>query len=257
MNNLSKDELRFPELEGIAKKIYKNEKGYMEAEFKYGIKMIYIPKGEFTRGDSVEENRPQDDVYLDGYWIGKYPVTGGQFYAKVNLGMEKNVFFENFSLKCPIMYINWHACVTYCDSLSKELGLKFRLPTEAEWEKAARGTSLRKYPWGNEEPDNTRANYGLYNTNVIPVGQYTIGMSPYGCLDMAGNVKEWCFDWYDGNYYEYSPFKNPKGPLKGTTRVQKGGGWDWNEEELQCSYRRGSHPEAYCDSFGFRLALKL
>ena len=174
----------------------------------------------------------------------------------------------------------------YCQWLSRKTGVRFRLPTEAEWEKAARGSDKRKYPWGNSDPDGSLSNFADLNflkyyqqTNppadeaerqqmlkwiaettddgqvfTAPVGNYPRGASPYGAMDMAGNVWEWVADWYDGNYYQRSPQRNPPGSSSGIYRVVRGGGWDCNPWMLRCTGRSGAPPSPNkgSETIGFR-----
>ncbi len=127
------------------------------------------------------------------------------------------------------------------------------MPTEAEWEKAARGNDQRKYPWGNTEPTSLHCNYN--SSHTTQVGQYSPnGDSPYGCSDMAGNVYEWCSDWYNRDYYTGSPYSNPQGPSAGDSRVSRGGCYGSAENSLRCANRYDESPENGDGWTGFRCA---
>jgi formylglycine-generating enzyme required for sulfatase activity/uncharacterized caspase-like protein len=239
-------EVKAVEAKGI--KVNKDDKGYWEADYGEGIVMVYIPAGDFPMGsnDGDDDEKPMHNVYLDGYWLGKTEVTVRQFRAFVNetkyeTEAEKYKDKENWENpgfnqedNHPVVYVSWNDAVAYCKWLSKTKGITFTLPTEARWEKGARGTDGRKYPWGNHEPYENGKYYANYNPGqfdedgchyTAPVGSYPQGASPYGLLDMAGNVCEWVNDWHDARYYESSPPKNPTGPVNGSYRVLRGGSW--------------------------------
>jgi formylglycine-generating enzyme required for sulfatase activity len=209
---------------------------------KDGAPMVLVPAGEFTMGsnDGSDDEKPAHQVSLDAYYLDKYEVTVGQ-YAKFleARGMNEPPMWTTMdqppNQKRPVVNVDWSDANNYCEWAGK------RLPTEAEWEKAARGTDGRIYPWGNDPPDPLRANYGKEKWNnhtaLAPVGQLKDGKSPYGIYDLAGNVWEWVSDWYDPDYYTTSPPQNPKGPENGKYRVLRGGSWDLAQEHLRSTRR--------------------
>jgi len=182
------------------------------------IEWIDVPEGEFMMGDvhkmGSTDERPAHKVYLDSYKISKYEITGKQFARfvssnpeiEIDVGVRINGFYpvENLKRDHAEQFINW---------LRKYTGENISLPTEAQWEKAARGTDQRIYPWGNNRPDCSILNYnGCENSRVSRVGTYPNDKSFYGVMDMGGNVSEMCKDIYQDNYYKFSPYKNPQGP---------------------------------------------
>jgi sulfatase modifying factor 1 len=152
-----------------------------------------------------------------------------------------------------VVGISWYEAEAYANWLSEKTGHRYRLPTEAEWEKAARGTDALKYPWGEDFDKNLCNSYesGLYRTS--PVGIFSKGKSPYGCFDMAGDVWEWCSDWYDDKYYANSPDENPKGPSDGAFRVIRGGSWNSLAGFCRSAFRFRYGPRARGYRLGFRL----
>jgi formylglycine-generating enzyme required for sulfatase activity len=257
-------------IESKAKSVYKNQKGFWEAEFEYGIVLIYIPSGEFQMGSDNGKNneKPLRSVYLDGYWIGKYEVTFDQFdkFCK-----EQGIIIpddEGWGRdKRPVINISWEDAMTYCQWLSQKIGCNFKLPTESQWEKAARGTDGRTYPWGDSLPSGNKANFAdnittpneqngkVYKKSkyTTPIGSYPEGSSPYGVLDMAGNVYEWGLDWYS---LSSSPKKNSRGPEKGTYRVLRGGSWYGSSQCLRTTFRTSAKPTSRYFHIGFRLCLE-
>jgi formylglycine-generating enzyme required for sulfatase activity len=208
--------------------------------------MVRVPAGEFTMGSdsgrAVEKSVHR--VYLDEFYIDKYEVTNEQYGQCVSAGpCSPNSKYDGFTdPRQPVVGVDWNQATTYCSWAGK------RLPTEAEWEKAARGTDGRTYPWG-EGIDCSRANYGdCKHGKTKPVGSYPSGASPYGAMDMAGNVWEWVADWYDANYYQSSPNRNPTGQY----RVLRGGSWDFNFRNVRTSLRFWVNPTYRYLSFGFR-----
>ena len=206
--------------------------------------MVLVPAGEFIMGSNegnVDE-KPAHQVYLDAYYIDKHEVTIGQYgeFLDVNSFDPPPLWttmaqpsYENR----PVVNVDWKDASNYCKWAGK------RLPTEAEWEKAARGTDGRLYPWGNDPPSPARANFGKdrdkWNNHeaLVPVGQMKEGKSPYGVYDLAGNVWEWVNDWYDPDYYAASPSRNPQGPISGKFKVIRGGSWDLAPERLRSAQR--------------------
>ena len=207
-----------------------------------GMEMVLVPAGEFTMGGTRHKrNNPVHKVYIDAFYIDKYEITNAE-YEKFDPSRKSERSEYSLDDDNPVIYISWRDTMKYCNWRSRKEGLEpcynesigkwdfnkngYRLPTEAEWEKAARGTDERKYPWGNEELDaggRRRANYDDFKSGTLPVGDYESDKSPYGVYDMAGNVQELCYDWYDEHYYKASPYKNPRGPAHGTIWVLRGG----------------------------------
>jgi formylglycine-generating enzyme required for sulfatase activity len=241
------------------KKVRENDIGLWEANYGNRIIMVYIPSGEFTMGSNtgLPNEKPEHKVYLDGYWIGKYEVTMRQYKAFIldqgYAALHYNVSKYSPSDHHPVIRVSWEDANAYCNWLSKKKGLNFKLPTEAQWEKAARGADGRKYPWGNNEPDETLANFMKEVGKTSPVGSYPQGASPYGLLDVAGNVWEWCNDWYGSDYYGKSPDRNPPGPKGGPLRVRRSGCWYDIAGELRCANRFFCRPSLRSDYLGFRL----
>lgn len=237
--------------------------------------MVYVPTGEFLMGTSdadieyykeifplrrinrFDNERPQRTVFVDAFYIDKYEVTNKQykqFLAETGYTPKHYLDYEPFnSPDFPAAVLEWEDAVAYANWAGK------RLPTEAEWEKAARGTDGRIWPWGNEWDgtklsgnDGTGLKDGYKET--APVGQFPQGASPYGAHDMAGNLWEWVSDWYDPNYYRTSPPNvNPKGPETGDGHVLKGGGWAENLDFTRCANRLGGEPGSLLR--GFRCAM--
>jgi formylglycine-generating enzyme required for sulfatase activity len=217
--------------------------------------MVSVPAGKFWMGCNEQvdtqcrdNEKPYHRVYLDAFYIDKFLVTQAEYNECVNSGTcTANQKFNRFTgVRQPVVGVSWDDANTYCEWAGK------RLPTEAEWEKAARGTEGRVYPWGNSI-DATKANYAdLKIGKTSKVGSYPSGASPYGAMDMAGNVWEWVADWHDENYYSNSPSKNPKGPDSGTYRVLRGGGWDSVARLIRSSYRDMSNPTSRGNGGGFR-----
>jgi formylglycine-generating enzyme required for sulfatase activity len=228
---------------------------------------VYVPAGPFTMGNDqgAPDQRPAHTVSLNGFWIDRTEVTNDMYGACVRanicaapqqlrsisrLNYFGSISFTNF----PVLFVTWTQAQTYCKWAGR------RLPTEAEWEKAARGTDGRLYPWGNQPPDPQRLNFGASGLgDTVAVGQHPTGASPYGALDMAGNAWEWVADWYDPGYYAVSPPDNPPGPAKtgcpnGDCKVLRGGGWDSSAQDVTVTTRLFYGPNDTRDAFTIRCA---
>ena len=194
---------------------------------------------------------PVHIVFLDAYEIGMYEVTNEQYYQCAKAGVcslprNSNYDIDEY-LNHPVADVTWIDAKTFCEWNDPD----GRLPTEAEWEKAARGTDGRTYPWG-EELDNTYANYDMNVGEASPVGSYPKGISPYGAYDMAGNVWEWVADWYGGDYYSRAPEANPPGPESGEFRVLRSGSWDAYGNLVRSASRFFFDPSKTYGGIGFR-----
>jgi formylglycine-generating enzyme required for sulfatase activity len=211
-----------------------------------------------------DDEKPPHKVNLSEYFIGKYPVTNREYQAfvkdakyKAPKGWNGDQFPQN-KAEHPVVNVSWHDAVAYCAWLSKKTGKTYRLPTEAEWEKAARGTDGRKYPWGNKpEPNRDLLNYNDNVEDTTEVGSYEDGRSPYDVYDMAGNVLEWVHDWHGETYYQKSPPKNPLGPNSGKYRVLRGGSWYDGNDFARSAFRGYVTPDVIYYNFGFRCARSL
>jgi len=252
--------------------------------------MILIPSGEFEMGEDAEQSlsscqilhdpyhqgecklsefedeEPVHIVYLDEYYIDKYEVTNADYQICVEDGVcdppkrfnsyTRDDYYVNPEFAYyPVIFVSWNDAQIYCEWRGA------RLPTEAEWEKAARGTDGRIYPWG----DSYNGNMGNFcdrdyeyddgYEDTAPVGSFPEGASLYGVMDLAGNVGEWIADWYGTKYYSESPFENPQGPVKGSMRVIKGGSYDCEGTYcVRAAERTGWFPEYKYDRQGFRCA---
>jgi len=233
-----------------------------------GAPMALVPAGKFKMGsDAYDNEKPVHTVDLDVFYIDKHEVTNILYSACVQVGAcqppKNNASYIHDSYygnsefdQYPVIYVDWNMANTYCTWRGQETGGRTHLPTEAEWEKAARGADGRTYPWG-EEIDPTRANYNNNVGDTTAVGSYESDKSPYGVYDMAGNAWEWVADWYDANYYATlgENNANPQGPLQSgiySYKVLRGGAWFIYINDLRTA-RRGWHDLAFISNFiGFR-----
>ena len=248
------------------------------------MEMVLVPAGEFTMGsqpnnaDPYDSEMPAHKVYLDTFWIDRTEVTNGQYALCVEAGAcqaptaygalrpnsrtRPDYYGNSVYTQYPVVYVDWDAAVAYCTWAGR------RLPTEAEWEKAARGTDQRWFPWGNKNVSGKFLNLAdrgtgyYYSYNLVddgyrdtsPVGNYPAGASPYGAYDMAGNVLEWTADWFSDSYYSVSPAENPTGPESGTLKVLRGGSLNSGNWSIRSTTRFYLGPEYAYSYIGFRCA---
>jgi formylglycine-generating enzyme required for sulfatase activity len=257
----------------------------------YG-ELVYVPAGPFTQGDTFGDGdareRPARVVEVDAFYIGRYEVTNAQWRRfRDDPGYDDPAHWPDGRVMpkdqipywtqpqnhgggtpdsdaYPVLGVNWDGATAYCRWVSAKTGKTYRLPTEAEWEKAARGPDKRRYPWGNDI-DRTRANYtgaqafdtarpvGFYDGSVRGELRTQSNASPYGAFDMAGNVMEWTQDWYQRDYYRVAPRRNPKGPETGAYKVLKGGTFFMDPLDLRSYARHAGHPSVQTHRMvGFR-----
>jgi|Deesub1362A_J573_1020465.scaffolds.fasta_scaffold00027_10 formylglycine-generating enzyme required for sulfatase activity len=260
---------------------------------KDGVEMVLIPAGKFIMGSDdrdLKETAPKHKVYIDSFYMDRYEITNGQFAKFLNavrpsegkLGERwrwvvirndletderKNwwpteIIYEDGMYKAlegyesfPVLSVSWYAADKYCRWVGE------RLPTEAEWEKAARGgLKGKRFPWGNELPtDGIVFDRRWYSNDVPPPTERVGSYHPngYGLYDMAGNVWEWCSDWYHPYYYKESPKKNPQGPPTGSKKVLRGGSWYNSAYVLRVAFRNYSSPHSKDDGVGFRCVMDI
>ncbi len=223
--------------------------------------MIHIPAGEFIMGSDLgdDDEKPIHKVTLDAYEIDRFEVTNAQFAAFAEATgyqteAEKTGKSETWRTYAggkddhPVVEVTWNDAEAYCRWAGK------RLPTEAEWEKAARGADGREYPWGNEWEEGKANTFEAGVGDTEPVGSYPEGASPYGVMDMAGNVWEWVADWYEYDYYEKCSDRNPQGPETGFYKILRGGSWYYDNSYARSAARLRFDPVSSDSSWGFRCA---
>ena len=247
-----------------------------------GMVMVYVPEGSFPMGsdEGRDDEKPVHQVSLDAYWIDRTVVTNGQFATFIkateykttaegrggSYGYTDNKKWEYIKgaswryprgpgsdLKGledhPVVHVSWEDAIAYCEWAGA------RLPTEAEWEYAARGPGGNKYPWGEKKPDCELAQFSKCGSQTVPVDSLPKGASWVEALNMAGNVWEWVNDWYASDYYAKSPGHNPQGPGSGSYKVLRGGSWGSSEDVLRSAYRYDSVPVSGRGIIGFRCAV--
>ena len=225
--------------------------------------MVLIPEGAFLMGseDGPDNEKPLHRVWVDSFLIGKFSVTNREYKIFVEeSGFQEPPFWseEMFSHpEKPVAGASWHDAVTYCDWLSRRTGHRFRLPTEAEWERAARGgREGKKYPWGDEPP--WERPYPGYDPDTG--GPQRVGLNEpngFGLYDMSEGVHEWCGDFHDPGYYLRSPERNPQGALAGSRRASRGGSWRHRIKFSRSAARSSLPPTFRYADYGFRVAMSL
>jgi sulfatase modifying factor 1 len=220
--------------------------------------MVTIPAGFFLMGSEKgqENERPVHRVWLDEFDLAECQVTRAEYAQFLGAtGHPQPLHWDdpNFSNpKQPVIAVSWFDAVAYCEWLSGATGRRFRLPTEAEWERAARGGMEQdEYPWGNSPPESLPNYSERWKTGPEPVG--VAERNTYGLCDMGANVHEWCSDWFSADYYGASLDRNPKGPAIGTRRASRGGSWRHYTKVSRCAARSSIPPEFQYADYGFRL----
>ncbi|HEX8990221.1 MAG TPA: SUMF1/EgtB/PvdO family nonheme iron enzyme [Anaerolineales bacterium] len=224
------------------------------------IARVFIPAGEFEMGNAQDTGEmPPHRVQLRDFWMDRTEVTNAQYAPCVLQGVcqpprrpssytRPDYFGNPDYANYPVIYVNWNDADTFCRWAGA------RLPTEAEWERAARGLDERKYPWGDQSPQPALVNFNFSVGDTSPVGSDPSGASPDGVLDMAGNVAEWVADWFEGDYYAQSPLSDPTGPVATGTHVVRGGSWLDNPNAVRADLRLGYPSDSAFLNLGFRCA---
>jgi iron(II)-dependent oxidoreductase len=221
--------------------------------------MVRIPEGWFWMGsDCGQDNeRPVHRVWVDEFLLARCQVTNAEYGEFVReTGISPPPFWQDSNFnhpRQPVVGVSWFEAVQYCEWLKPRSHLECHLPTEAEWERAARGGREGKlYPWGDEPPQSLPDYAQRWRTGPEPVGNYA--PNPFGVYDIAENVHEWCSDWYQANYYRESPERNPRGPENGQRRASRGGSWRHHIKVSRCAARSSIPPEFHYADYGFRIA---
>ncbi len=258
----SSEKIKAPSTPDVGRNLLLSQPLLSEITGKDGAPMVLVPAGDFMMGSDKgdEDESPIHRVYLHAFYIDKFEVTNGRFakFVEVTLAEPPWGFADKdtpiISADRPVRWVSWMDAMSYCLWAGK------RLPTEAEWEKAARGNDGRMYPWGNDPPTLAHAVYGLKEGGaemISAIGNRERGASPYGAHDMAGNLYEWVMDWYGEEYYtNFSTERavNPRGPSEGTGKVQRGGSYINSPYRLRSSFRTKGDPSEQDQNVGFRCA---
>ncbi|MGZ6315658.1 MAG: formylglycine-generating enzyme family protein [Anaerolineales bacterium] len=225
------------------------------------IALIFVPAGKFEMGSQGYKGEgPLHAVGLNAFWIDQTEVTNQQYARcvqqrvcqppeRLNSYSRPSYYGDPQYAEYPVIYVNWGDADNFCRWLGR------RLPTEAEWERAARGSDERIYPWGDQPPQASVLNFDYTVGDTSPVGEYPSGASPYHVLDMAGNVEEWVSDWYDPAYYAESPYSDPGGSVARKEHVVRGSAWTTGPSGIRAASRLFYPPDSAFMNLGFRCAL--
>jgi formylglycine-generating enzyme required for sulfatase activity len=221
--------------------------------------LVRIPEGWFLMGSESGQDceRPVHRVWIDAFALAATQVTNADYSQFLRAtSATAPPFWENPEFndpRQPVAGVSWFEATRYCEWLSSETGRTYRLPTEAEWERAARGGAEQKnFPWGDEAPQSLPDYATRWQTGPEPVARYS--PNAFGLFDICENVHEWCSDWYDPNYYAVPPERNPRGPEKGQRKASRGGSWRHHVKVARCSARSSIPPEFQYADYGFRVA---
>jgi sulfatase modifying factor 1 len=221
--------------------------------------MRRIPEGWFSMGyaSGRDDEKPAHRVWVDAFELAAYQTTNADYACFLESTRHpKPLTWDDPNFhhpQQPVVSVSWFDAVAYCEWMSRMSGQMYRLPTEAEWERAARGGAENLlYPWGNCEPEEVPNYSQRWKTGPEPVGLFS--PNSYGLFHLGDNVHEWCADWYDANYYAVSPERNPQGPSAGTRRASRGGSWRHHIKVTRTSARSSIPPEFKYADYGFRVA---
>ena len=224
--------------------------------------LVKIPAGWFWMGSETgqDNERPVHRVWIDAFELAAHQVTNTEygFFLRASLGIPTPFWGDRHfnHPEQPVVGVSWHEAQAYCDWLATLTGRSCRLPTEAEWERAARGgVEGALFPWGNAPHDSLPDYAARWRTGPEPVGKSS--PNAYGLFDICANVHEWCSDWYDASYYSVSPDRNPRGPATGERRASRGGAWRHHIKVSRCSARSSIPPQFQYADYGFRVACEV
>jgi sulfatase modifying factor 1 len=221
--------------------------------------MRFIPEGWFIMGcdSGRDDEKPAHRVWVDALALAPFQTTNAQYSRFLqDTGRPPSPFSDDSNLNDPnqpVVAVSWFDAVAYCDWLSRAFGKTYRLPTEAEWERAARGgPEGENFPWGNCAPEKLPNYASRWKSGPEPVGLYA--PNPFGLYNLGDNVHEWCADWYDANYYSAAPERNPQGPPSSGRRASRGGSWRHHIKVTRTAARSSIPPEFKYADYGFRVA---